>query len=98
MHGSALVTDPPALSNGSLSRTGTSKPLIRGANNGITAIIDEQGGIVGKLPQFERATLEDQVTPREGLTPFARFGSAPILLISLIFPLFIGIKARRQQG
>lgn len=74
------------------------KQLIRGANNGITAIIDEQGGIVSKLPQFERATLEDQVTPREGLTPFARFGSTPILLISLIFPLFIGIKARRQQG
>jgi apolipoprotein N-acyltransferase len=74
------------------------KPLVRGANNGITAIIDEQGGIVGKLPQFERATLEDQVTPRRGLTPFARFGSAPILLISLIFPLFIGTKARRQQG
>ena len=74
------------------------KELIRGANNGITAIIDERGGIVSKLPQFERATLEDQVTPREGLTPFARFGSAPILLISLIFPLFIGIKARRQQG
>ena len=74
------------------------KQLIRGANNGITAIIDEQGGIVSKLPQFERATLEDQVTPREGLTPFARFGSAPILLISLIFPLFIGIKARRQQS
>ena len=74
------------------------KQLIRGANNGISAIIDEQGGIVSKLPQFERATLEDQVTPREGLTPFARFGSTPILLISLIFPLFIGIKARRQQG
>jgi len=74
------------------------KPLIRGANNGITAIINEQGGIVAKLPQFERATLEDEVTPREGLTPFARLGSAPILMISLIFPLFIGIKARRQQG
>ena len=74
------------------------KQLIRGANNGITAIIDERGGIVSKLPQFERATLEDQVIPREGLTPFARFGSTPILLISLIFSLFIGIKARRQQG
>jgi len=74
------------------------KSLIRGANNGITAIIDERGGIVDKLPQFERATLEDQVTPRRGLTPFARFGSTPILLISLIFPSFIGIKARRQKG
>jgi apolipoprotein N-acyltransferase len=74
------------------------KQLIRGANNGITAIIDERGGIVGELPQFERATLEGQVTPREGLTPFARFGSTPILLLSLIFPLFIGIKAKRQRG
>ncbi len=74
------------------------KQLIRGANNGITAIIDERGGIVGKLPQFERATLEGQVTPREGLTPFARFGSVPVLLISLLFPLFIGIKAKRQRG
>lgn len=74
------------------------KQLIRGANNGITAIIDERGGIVEKLPQFERATLEGQVTPREGLTPFARFGSVPVLLISLLFPLFIGIKAKRQRG
>jgi apolipoprotein N-acyltransferase len=74
------------------------KQLIRGANNGITAIIDEKGDIVGELPQFERATLTGEVVAREGLTPFARFGSSPILLISLIFPLFIGIKARRQRG
>ena len=74
------------------------KQLIRGANNGITAIIDEQGSVVSELRQFERATLEDQVTPRTGLTPFARFGSVPILFVSLIFPLFIGIKAKRRQG
>ena len=74
------------------------KQLIRGANDGITAIVDEKGGIVEELPRFERATLTGEVIPREGLTPFARFGSAPILLISLIFPLFIGIKARRQRG
>jgi apolipoprotein N-acyltransferase len=73
------------------------KPLIRGANNGITAIVDFRGRITADLPQFDQATLLGTVTPRTGSTPYARSGSLPIVSISLFFLVFISIKAKRQK-
>ncbi|HSB97820.1 MAG TPA: nitrilase-related carbon-nitrogen hydrolase, partial [Spongiibacteraceae bacterium] len=53
--------------------------MIRATGNGATALIDERGRITDRIPQFERAVLTGSVQPFEGLTPYARFGSWPIL-------------------
>lgn len=68
------------------------KPTLRGANNGITAVILPSGRVAEALPQFTNDNLIASVQPREGLTPFARWGSVPIILISL----FLSIPALAQ--
>jgi apolipoprotein N-acyltransferase len=73
------------------------KPLVRGANNGITALVDFNGDVAAQLPQFERDTLRAQVQPRTGLTPYAQLGNWPALLISLLFLAFVIIKAQRHR-
>ena len=73
------------------------KPLVRGANNGITALVDFNGDVAAQLPQFERDTLRAQVQPRSGLTPYAQHGNGPVLLISLLFLAFVIIKAQRHR-
>jgi len=59
------------------------KPLLRGTNDGITAIVDNRGKVQARLPQFERAVLSGEVVPHTGATPFARLGSLPVILWSL---------------
>lgn len=62
----------------------TGRYILRGTNNGVTAVIDSQGKIIAKLPQFERGILKAKVYARQGLTPVAQYGTLPTLYFSLI--------------
>ena len=55
--------------------------LIRGTNNGVSAIIDERGQIVQRSTRFERQVLNGQAQAMLGATPYSRIGSSPILLL-----------------
>ena len=57
------------------------KPVVRGTNDGITAVIDARGQVTARLPQFVPATLTAEVTPHSGSTPFNRWGSWPVVLL-----------------
>ena len=61
------------------------KPTVIGANNGISAVVLPSGDVNKTLPQFTKGNLIASVETYEGLTPFARWGSLPIVLISLLF-------------
>ncbi len=50
--------------------------LLRATNTGISAIIDQKGGLRSVSPQFEQAILTDRVTPYAGMTPFAALGQS----------------------
>ena len=65
----------------------TGRYLLRATNTGVTAIINPQGQIVKQAPIFKTTVLTDYITPIIGLTPYARFGDKPtiIVLISLFF-------------
>jgi apolipoprotein N-acyltransferase len=69
--------------------------LVRAANDGITAAIDSRGKIVARLPQFTEAVLRTDVQPMTGLTPYARFCNAPVLMGALSL---LAIAAWRRRA
>lgn len=48
------------------------RPMLRATNNGVTAVIDHQGNVVKKLPQFKEAVLKTDVTLVNGKTPYSQ--------------------------
>jgi apolipoprotein N-acyltransferase len=49
--------------------------LLRATNTGVTALIDSQGRVVERLPQFEPRVLTGTVRGFTGATPYARWGN-----------------------
>ena len=68
------------------------KPLFRGTNNGITAVVGHKGQIQQQLAQFESGVLLTQINPRAGNSPFTQLGSWPIILFSLLTILSLVFK------
>jgi len=59
------------------------RPLLRAANNGISAVIGAGGRIWASAPQYRTEVLRAEVRGREGVTPFTRFGSLPLWALSV---------------
>ena len=55
--------------------------MIRATNNGVSALIDPQGAISATVPQFQQAVLRGSVVPMQGLTPYLRWQSWPLILL-----------------
>jgi apolipoprotein N-acyltransferase len=53
--------------------------VLRGTNNGVSAIIDHEGKIVAKTERFVQTTLLGEAEVMLGETPFASFGTLPII-------------------
>ncbi|HEY5808391.1 MAG TPA: apolipoprotein N-acyltransferase [Povalibacter sp.] len=56
------------------------RPLLRAANDGISALIKSDGEVEKTLPRFKPDVLTGVVQPRTGLTPYARVGNWPVIL------------------
>jgi apolipoprotein N-acyltransferase len=56
-------------------------PVLIAANFGPTAFIDADGVIERQLPPATPGALEADIRPRQGATPYARFGDAFVLLM-----------------
>ncbi|HLT92029.1 MAG TPA: apolipoprotein N-acyltransferase [Woeseiaceae bacterium] len=61
----------------------TGRYMIRATNNGISAFIDPRGGLAQTAAQFEYATLTMPVRPMSGITPYARMGNWPAVVVAL---------------
>ncbi|MGY4878269.1 apolipoprotein N-acyltransferase [Vreelandella aquamarina] len=61
--------------------------VLRATSNGITAIIDSQGNITQRVPQFETTTLNGEFYAMEGLTPFTQMGSWPTWILASLLVL-----------
>ncbi|MBF7052151.1 apolipoprotein N-acyltransferase [Halomonas sp. KAO] len=70
--------------------------VIRATSNGVTAIIDAQGRITTRAPQFEMTSLGGEAIPMQGLTPFTRTGSWPTWLLAALMVL-PGLRLRRKR-
>ena len=73
----------------------TGRPLLRGTNNGVSAIIDHKGDLLVATPQFEEVVITGEVQPKTGLTPLMWLGSTPILAFCGL--LIVAAAYRRQR-
>jgi len=60
------------------------KPVVRATNDGLTAFINARGRIEKELPRFKKAMLSHIVIPATTVTPYARAGEAPVVVLLLI--------------
>ncbi len=76
----------------------TGRYMLRATNTGVTAIIDERGHVVGRVPQFVVAVLEGQALGRTGSTPYVWWGNWAFLALAsaslLIPPLVLRVSRR----
>jgi apolipoprotein N-acyltransferase len=71
------------------------RPVVRATNTGISAFIAANGSVATRAPQFDTAAITSRVIPRQGLTPYARFGNTPVILLMLGV---LGFCAWRERG
>ncbi|MDH3641266.1 MAG: apolipoprotein N-acyltransferase, partial [Gammaproteobacteria bacterium] len=62
--------------------------LLRGTNNGVTAIVDHRGAVTAQLPQFTADVLTGSYQPMQGRTPYSRYGDWPLLTVLAVGVLF----------
>lgn len=62
----------------------TSRPMLRGTNNGVSAVIDHRGTVLAASLQFEVAVLDGEIQPQQGATPYVRVGNWPVLFALLL--------------
>jgi apolipoprotein N-acyltransferase len=73
------------------------RPMIRAANDGVSAVIDSRGRVSHRAPEYVPHVLRATVQPHTGLTPYARVGNWPIVSLALL--LFVGgVALRRARG
>ena len=68
--------------------------LLRTANSGVTAIVDHQGRITARLPQFEQGVLAGNFQVMAGRTPYSHFGSAWLIVLCAATLLLAGWRRR----
>jgi apolipoprotein N-acyltransferase len=71
--------------------------LLRATNTGVTAVIDPEGRVVARAPQFAAAVLEHTVQGYSGITPYARWGNYPVVIATALAALGAAL-ARRLRG
>ena len=72
--------------------------LMRSTSNGVTAVIGPDGTVTARAPQFVPAVLKSTVQPRTGLTPYARVGDWPVLVLSFLVLAAALIAGRQRKG
>ncbi len=78
------------------------RPMVRAANTGISANIDFTGRVFARTDEDVRTRLTGMVVPREGVTPFVRYGETPVVAgsgtIVLLGLLSAAAGALRRRG
>ena len=67
----------------------TGRAMLRATNTGVTAIIDQRGTVIGRLPGFAEGVLTGAVQQFTGATPYVRLGNVPALATAALLVLWI---------
>ena len=68
--------------------------MLRATNTGVTAIIGPDGRVLQQLPQHRQAVLQGRAQGYQGLTPYARWGNAAVLLMIALMLAVVWGKSR----
>ena len=74
------------------------RPMVRAANAGISAIIDERGEEVARLGLFQKGTIVGEILPQGGDTVYAKTGDMFAIFCSIISILILMIPGRGTHG
>lgn len=74
----------------------TARPMLMATNTGITAAISPQGAVRDQLPPMSQGVLDVEVQGRQGLTPYVRWGNAPVLAWTAVM-LLLGLAVLRRR-
>ncbi|MFN3623430.1 MAG: apolipoprotein N-acyltransferase [Hyphomicrobium sp.] len=72
-------------------------PIIRAANNGVSAIIDSQGRVVAMLILNARGVLDSGIPTSIGPTVYAKFGDCTFAALALVFLGVAAVLRRRSR-
>jgi len=65
-------------------------------NNGPSAIFDRKGEITARTNAFEQTVLSSEIFTVTGSTPFMRFGSLPLVVVSFLGLILLRIFAKKN--
>jgi apolipoprotein N-acyltransferase len=71
-------------------------PLVRAANNGISAVVDPLGRVIRSLPLGTDGVIDSNLPRAIAPTVYARLGDVPVLLVVIAFAL-LAAKSRRTS-
>jgi apolipoprotein N-acyltransferase len=72
------------------------RPMVRAANDGVSAIIGARGELQVTAPEYTATVMRADVQPRIGLTPYARVGNWPVVALALVFAGLSAYLGRRR--
>lgn len=72
-------------------------PLLRAANNGISAVIDADGRVLGALQMNSRGAIDTPLPGARPPTPYARYGDVMMLVNALLFLIAAQVLGRRRN-
>lgn len=75
----------------------TGRWWLRANNTGITAILDQRGHVRAALPPFTTDVLHATAQGRIGLTPYARWGNAAVLVLAGVALVAAGVWGRSAR-
>lgn len=76
----------------------TGRPLVRATTTGISALIDHRGQVFARSEKFTRSVLHGEVQPMQGMTPYARWGNRPVVVLMFAGMALMLMLRRRGSG
>jgi len=70
--------------------------MVRAANDGVSAVIGPHGEVVARAPEYRPMVLVSQITPMQGLTPYALVGNWLIVSLAAV-ALAYGLWLRNDR-
>jgi apolipoprotein N-acyltransferase len=75
----------------------TGRYMLRATNTGVTAVIDERGRVIAKLPQFDEGVLHGDAQGFSGASPYVRWGNIPIVTLCALLLVAAAWLARPRR-